>query len=136
MRQTLKSFTKIYTVAADATEIIELRDTSGTLVDCNYLSVEANANVQADGYIHVEPSSIYANQVDLSSTSGVVTFSGAGGVTFQSGGGPIELSVADFDRFNAVSITAYDATASNLILNYGVIKHQNPLRDNERFGGE
>ena len=135
MRQTLKPYTKIYTVAADTTEVIELRDTSGTLIDCNYLSVEANHSVTAEGYVHVEPSSIYANDVGLSATSGSVNFSGAGGVTFQRGGGPIELSVADFDRFNAVSITSYDAPAE-LILNYGVIKHQNPLRDNERFGGE
>ena len=135
MRQTLKPYTKIYTVAADTTEVIELRDTSGTLIDCNYLSVEANASVTAQEYIHVQPSSIYANDVLLSSTSGPVDFSGAGGVTFRSGGGPIELSVADFDRFNAVSITAYNK-ATDLILNYGVIKHQNPLRDNERFGGE
>lgn len=135
MRQTLKSYTKIYDVGEDATETIELKDTSGTLVDCNYLSVETNAAVADTGYIHVQPSSIYANEVDLSATSGVVTFSGAGGVTFQLGGGPVEVSVADFDRFNAVSITSYDA-AAKVILNYGVIKHQNPLRDNERFGGE
>ena len=135
MRQTLKPYTKIYTVSAGTTEVVELRDTSGTLVDCNYLSVEANVSVTDQASIHVEPSSIYANQVELSSTSGIVTFSGAGGVTFQSGGGPVELSVADFDRFNAVRITAYDKD-TKLILNYGVIKHQNPLRDNERFGGE
>lgn len=135
MRQTLKSYTKIYPVAEGVTEVIELRDTSGTLVDCNYLSVEANISVAQKGYIHVEPSSIYANDVLLSSTSGSGDFSGAGGVTFQQGGGPVEISVADFDRFNAVSITSYDI-AANVILNYGVIKHQNPLRDNERFGGE
>ena len=135
MRQTLKSYTKIYTVADGVTEVIELRDTSGTLVDCNYLSVEVNTSIVTPGYVHVEPSSIYANDVLLSSTSGSVDFSGAGGVTFQRGGGPVELSVADFDRFNAVSITSYDG-AADLILNYGVIKHQNPLRDNERFGGE
>ena len=135
MRQTLKPYTKIYNVAAGTTEVIELRDTSGTLVDCNYLSVESNVSVAQKGYVHVEPSSIYANDVLLSSTSGLANFSGAGGVTFQTGGGPVELSVADFDRFNAVSITAYDV-AADLILNYGVIKHQNPLRDNERFGGE
>ena len=135
MRQVLKPYTKTYTVAEGTTEIIELRDTSGTLIDCNYLSVEVNLSVAKTGYVHVEPSSIYANNVLLSSTSGSVDFSGAGGVTFQVGGGPVELSVADFDRFNAVSITSYDETAP-LILNYGVIKHQNPLRDNERFGGE
>jgi len=89
----------------------------------------------ATGYVHVEPSSIYANPVDLSATSGVVSFSGAGGVSFQTGGGPIELSVADADRFNALKITAYDINAL-LLLNYGVIKHQNPLRDNERPGGQ
>ena len=135
MRQVIKPYTKIYTISANTTEVIELRDTSGTLVECNYLSVEGNTSVTAIGYIHLQPSSVYANQVDLSSTSGVTTFSGAGGVTFQYGGGPIEISVADFDRFNAVSITSYGANAG-LILNYGVIKHQNPLRDNERFGGE
>lgn len=135
MRQVIKPFTKIITVAADTAQIIELRDTSGTLIECNYLSVETDSSVTAQGYVHVEPSSIYANEVNLSSTSGSVDFSGAGGVTFQRGGGPIEISVADFDRFNAVRITSYDQTAA-LILNYGVIKHQNPLRDNERFGGE
>ena len=135
MRQVIKPFTKIYTVAADTTEIIELRDTSGTLIECNYLSVETDSSVTAQGYVHIEPSSIYANEVNLSSTSGSVDFSGTGGVTFQRGGGPIEISVADADRFNAVRITSYDQTAA-LILNYGVIKHQNPLRDNERFGGE
>jgi len=135
MRQVIKPFTKIFTVTSGTSEIIELRDTSGTLLDCNYASVETNAGVATTGYVHVEPSSIYANPVDLSATSGVASFSGAGGVSFQTGGGPIELSVADADRFNALKITAYGSNAL-LLLNYGVIKHQNPLRDNDRPGGE
>ena len=135
MRQVIKPFTKIFTVTSGTSEIIELRDTSGTLLDCNYASVETNAGVATTGYVHVEPSSIYANPVDLSATSGVASFSGAGGVSFQTGGGPIELSVADADRFNALKITAYDANAL-ILLNYGVIKHQNPLRDNDRPGGQ
>ena len=135
MRQTLRPYTKIYTVAAGSEATIELKDTSGVLINCNYLSVEAVAGVDTDGYIHVEPSSVYANDIDLSSTSGTAGATGAGGITFQTGGGPIELSVADYDCFNAVTIKAFEQNA-DLILNYGIIKHQNPLRDNERFGGE
>lgn len=134
MRQVLKPFTKIYTVTSGTTEVIELRDTSGTLLDCNYASIESNTILTTTGYIHVEPSSIYANEVDLSATSGAGS-SGAGGATIQTGGGPIEFSVADSDRFNALKVTAYQSTAP-LIINYGVIKHQNPLRDNDRPPGE
>ena len=97
MRQVIKPFTKIFPVTSGTSEIIELRDTSGTLVECNYASIETNAGVAQTGYVHVEPSSIYANPVDLSATSGVASFSGAGGVSFQTGGGPVELSVADAD---------------------------------------
>lgn len=135
MRQVLKSFTKIYTVTSGTSEVIELRDTSGTLLDCNYASIESNTSIVTTGYIHIEPSSVYANEVDLSATSGTVSFSGAGGATIQTGGGPIEFSVADSDRFNALKVTAYQSTAP-LIINYGVIKHQNPLRDNDRPPGE
>ncbi len=131
MRQTLKPFSKIQTFAANASGIIELTDTNGDLLECNYLSVESNAAIATTGYVHIIPSSVYAVDFDLSSTSGGPSLAGAGGLVFQTGGGPVEFSCADSHKFNAVKIVCYD-TAAKLILNYGVIQHSNPLRDNIR----
>lgn len=134
MRQTIKPFSKIETFAANASGIIELTDTNGDLIDCNYLSIESNSTVATVGYVHVIPSSVYAVDFDLSATSGGPSLAGAGGLSFQTGGGPVEFSCADSHRFNAVKIVCYDSQAK-VILNYGVIQHSNPLRDNIRPTG-
>jgi hypothetical protein len=131
MRQTIKSYCKIEDFGADASGIIELTDTDGNLLECNYLSVESNTTLATIGYVHIIPSSVYLNDVDLSATSGAGDLAAGGGVVFQTGGGPIEISSADAHRFKAIKVVCYDS-AAKLIFNYGVIQHGNPLRDNQR----
>ena len=138
MIQTVRPFTKYVTLATTVTSGIDLVDTAGSSLECNWLKVTTSG--AATG-----------NEVDftvyLSSLPGLVTPTtpnavvdgGASGFCGLHGKGngvsPVEIFLDDQDRVSKLQIHNGDTGSVTYAVSYGVIHTANPLRFNERPKG-
>ena len=139
MRSGLKSFVKVMDLASDAVSSVGFQDTGGTVVPCNYFSVQCR-NVSAlaltfgtneHGYFFATPSSadatpIYGTAVLASATS--ESGPGAGGVA-GTADATVEMSFLPPDRAAGVTIYNSLGTKGRFVITYGNIQSVNPARD-------
>ena len=143
----IKPFSKHFTPTTIGTashDTIQLTDTEGNLVDCNYVSIKATAGSVANpgGYIFVRPTLGYETQtpfLTLYADSAI----GAGGVnpngTGVALGGviryfradtrnePIIIRTSGTERFNEIVINSITTTEPDYEITYGVIYPVNSL---------
>ena len=129
-----------YTLVAKLTDTspssIELKDTAGDPLLCNYVSVQSSSSNFNFFRVSYDPDGLTTPLANFSTmanmlgdTSGVV---GAVGSTYT--GGVVELLLSDKDRTSTIQLS-HDVPGSRealYIITYGQIQHGNPLRDNER----
>ena len=136
MRSGLKSFVKVMDLASDAVSSVGFQDTGGTVVPCNYFSVQCR-NVSGlttfpeHGYFFATPSSadattIYGTAILASATS--ESGPGAGGVA-GTADATVEMSLLPPDRATGVTIYNSLGTKGRFVITYGNIQSVNPARD-------
>lgn len=138
MRQAFRPYSLVIgpqTMAAGVN--VELKDTAGNLMECNYISLQVSGNSQRFHRMSANfpglttPSGNFDSVVDQVGD----TASGVPSVYTIDGGEPGTMLLSDSDRVHSVNIKAAGGTAI-LILTYGQISVGNNLRDQERPRGD
>ena len=134
METQFRPYTIIASLSTLSPSSIQLQDTSGNALACNYVTVQsssANFNFFRVSYDPEGTATPLANFSDLADmlgdTSGVV---GVVGSTYT--GGVVELLLSDRDRTSEIQLSQDTTDEVKYMITYGQIQHGNPLRDNER----
>jgi len=133
METQFRPYTILASLASVTPSSIELRDTSGSLLECNYISVESSGTTDSFFSVSYDAPGIttpLANQTTAPSLLG--TTSGITGGIARSSGGVVEFLLSDSDRVSTIKISPSVATARTYFITYGQIQHGNPGRDNLR----
>ncbi len=126
-----KPFSKVITIAAGTTVGVELRDSSGVLLKCNYAEVRLSDSVGAGKYMHITPSSNTNNYylgINTSVSAGATT-SGAPGLVI----GPGDVGVISAPgpiTFNSLVLRAgLTSSTATALITYGVRRVSTPVQD-------
>lgn len=136
MHTTLRPYTKVVTLNAGDISGIELRDSAGDLLECNYINITTSGDITGTLLDYtVFLSSIAGLTTPLTPTT-VTSFDGSGfcGLLGSAEGiKPVEIFLEDSDRISEVGI--YTPFAGNFVITYGNIHISNPMRLNNRSKG-
>lgn len=126
-------------VALDETHAssITLRDTGGTPLECNFISVEASGE-NPDAFFRVayqSASSTTPLTAFVATSATIGTTSGVTGGYASVNKGVVEFLLADKDRTDTIQLQLDENGACNFFITYGQIQAGNILRDNERPTG-
>tara|TARA_R110001583_G_scaffold4340_3_gene25136 strand:- start:1155 stop:1574 length:420 start_codon:yes stop_codon:yes gene_type:complete len=124
---------------ADATASgVSLKDTAGSSLACNFISVEASgANPDAYFRAAISPAGI-TTPVAGARTAALslgTTTSGIVGGYASVNKGVVEFLLHDQDRASEVNLQLDESGTTNFFITYGQIQSGNILRDNERPTG-
>tara|TARA_R110002051_G_scaffold11808_8_gene42578 strand:- start:1159 stop:1599 length:441 start_codon:yes stop_codon:yes gene_type:complete len=125
---------------------ITLKDSGGTALECNYLSITASGDGNT-GYFRAMPIPVNPLDADTLTTPYADTATAAAsfdvatsGVVGQYGStlnGTMDFVMSDTDRFDTVYIQQSDASVTTYMLTYGYVKGpSNPLRGFDRPTGQ
>ena len=132
MLTTLRPYTKVVTVTADTNVVIDLKDSAGSSLDCNYITVDASGagGAAADFFVYLSSVPGLTNPLTPTGTVNpdVSGFCGIMGVA--PGVKPVELFLDNQDRVN--KITVFCKTSNlDVVVTYGNIHVANALRFND-----
>ena len=124
----LKPFSKLVGIAADSTATVELNDTNGDPIKCNYVTVHSSSD--GTGHYLVRPGITYTNDTLEASAAGdaILAGSGAGcaiGITESSVPTTLRTSVNEF--FEDITIDNNSTAQEDFVITYGVVYAANPL---------
>lgn len=133
MLTTLRPYTKVVTVTADTATVIDLKDSAGSSLDCNYITVDASGagGAAADFFVYLSSIPGLTNPATTNTAESIGTTSGFCGVMGVAPGvKPVELFLDNQDRVNKITVFC---KASNLdvVVTYGNIHVANALRFND-----
>jgi hypothetical protein len=115
------------------TSSIELKDSAGEPLDCNYVFFDMSADIVQARIGLIASASYDANtttdssELSLGSTSGTVSVVLG---NFTKGGA--NLLISDKDRVNKINVGKNIAGPVNFFITYGQVKKGSPLRQNQR----
>lgn len=137
MRQAFRPYTLVIGPSTMAAGVdVDLVDTSGNALACNYISLQVSGNssryhrMSANFPGLTTPSDNFDSPLDQVGE----TASGVPSVYTTAGGEPGTMLLSDADRVSSVNVKASGGTAI-LILTYGQVSVGNNLRDQERPTG-
>jgi len=143
MREQFRPYTMILGPFTDTTvSAVNLVDTGGTQLKCNYISVEgsgSNGTTMFTARIDAaDLTTPLANQTTAALSRGLTASGFVGGASKLVGGYPVEFVLSDGDRADSVTIQCTDADFTNayFIVTYGQVWTGNPLRAGERPRGQ
>lgn len=120
-----RSFSIVVSALADAaTSSVELRDTAGTLLTCNYIEV-----CSEEGIFHAYPSGVYAGAL-VPNTIAANTSGAPGGVGNKYN--PVILSLAIEDATQAITVGNYSGAAADICITYGNVQKKNMVQANRK----
>ena len=138
MRQAFRPYVKLVSVTDQAPVTVNLFDSSGTAINCNYIQVEAVSGHNAgnsEHYFLVVPNGLStaegeanfpdANVIPDNSTSGI-----AGGIASISTG-TVVLSLAPSDVSNSIRLSQAETQAHIYAITYGNVRVTNSSADNK-----
>ena len=113
---------------------IVLRDTEGSRLKCNFISVEASGeNPDAFFRVAYEPASSVTPMANFVATSATIgTTSGIVGGYSTVNKGVVEFLLADAERPDTIQLQLDEDGACKFFITYGQVKAGNRIRDNER----
>ena len=118
---------------------ITLRDTGGTPLQCNFISVEASGE-NPDAYFRV---AMDTGTSSVTPVAGYVATSGSVGATSGVVGGyasvnkgVVELLLSDRDRTDTIQLQLDENGTCNFFITYGQVQGGNIRRDNDRPIGQ
>ena len=113
---------------------IALKDTAGTNLKSNFISVEASGeNPDAFFRVAVQSASQTTKMSEYVATSATIgTTSGVVGGYASVNKGVVELLLADCDRSDTIQIQLDENGVCNFFITYGQVQAGNRVRDNNR----
>ena len=147
VRSTMKSYCKILEPVYGASSLVDFNDTIGTVIDCNYITVDCTtsghsvAGKDDTGYYIAQPSGVYTTQILTlanaagGSGTGNHNTSGIGGAV-GTAGGRVELSLNSNDKAKGLILWNYvkgaeGAGEATFVVTYGNKKMANTRRDQD-----
>lgn len=116
------------------TSSIELKDSAGEPLDCNYVFFDMSANITGGATDGLVTSASYdanttteSSKLDIGDTSGSVAV-----VIGNATKGGANLLISDKDRVNKINVGKNKAGPVNFFITYGQVKKGSPLRQNQR----
>jgi len=136
-REYLRPFSKMVRIADADAHIIELKDTAGTFLECNYITVEAVSGSGSSVFL-ATPSGIDLSAANdkyvASSMLGIA--SGTFGLASNSAGGSVVLGLAPYDSVKAIVLSQGVAEAVTYVVSYGNVALANQLQDSQASRGD
>lgn len=124
----IRPFSKLIGIAANTEQVVDLKDTAGNFVPCNYISVVvSNGAAVGPYYVRLDIDSVdgegdYTDDtLALSANAGIETRAGLGGAAgLVEYSNPVEIHVTKEDAFQSI-VLGNNATADcNFVVTYGV----------------
>jgi len=133
METQFRPYTILATAASVTPSSIELRDTSGSLLECNYISVESSSVIDSFFSVSYDAPGITTPLTNQTAANALLGHtSGITGGIGRSSGGVVELLLSDSDRVSSIQISPSTTAEATYFITYGQIQHGNPGRDNLR----
>jgi hypothetical protein len=146
MRTVFRPFLKVIDVIGNAVSGVELKDSTGSLVSCNFVSVTTSGGANTDGAVIIlEPSAMTSNvplgssALDITDRSkwtpdGASAVDGAGALGDSCApGGTAQLVLGIGDRVECVFLSNISTAGGTVkcLVTYGNVNVQNPLKDGD-----
>jgi len=133
METQFRPYTILATFGTTDGSSIGLRDTAGSSLDCNYISVESSGTTDSFFSVSYDAPGITTPLANQTTTSALLgTTSGITGGIGRSSGGVVEFLLSDSDRVSTIKIIPSVQTVRTYFITYGQIQRGNPGRDNLR----
>ena len=136
MREAYRPFTKIVTLSDQDELTIDLQDSAGSSISCNYIKVEAVSGGAGSGEM------FFAFPVGISvgssvAASGLASVAGSGvlGVGAAIGTGSVVLSLSPSDACSSIKLSQTITGSVAYAITYGVVTLSNPIRDTQFDSG-
>ena len=129
-REYLRPFTKAVTISNADANTVELKDSAGNLMDCNYVTVEAVSGTGTSFFLATLSGTNVAmtpTQYVASSMTGIA--SGVNGLASNNNGGSVVLGLSHFDSVQAVVISQAAADTVTYLVSYGNVTLSNQVAD-------
>jgi len=139
----MRQYFRPYSIVIHTTNItngvgVDLRDSAGDLLECNYISLTVSGGTDI-GHVRMSanfpglttPSGNFETPVEAIGT----TTSGVPSVYTVVGGEAATMVLSDNDRVSSVNIRSNEGADAIAILTYGQVSTGNNLRDQERPRG-
>lgn len=130
-RNSIKSFCKVFQLTNTQSSSIELRNTNGSAIACNYFRLDTRSNGGQDmGFFHVYPNGVYNVENAITSTSASPTAAGAPGLAGIADGS-VEYVVPQGSTYLVSSITVVNqlGDTGSFALTYGVMGSSSEVAD-------
>ena len=128
MRECYRPYTKVVAMIDGAPVTVDLHDTAGNLVKCNYVTVTSVSGGDTGVIFSVTPSGL--NNVSLSPTDGNNNASALVGITSTSGiAGLVVFSLNNYDTISHVIISQAVDDKTAFAVTYGAVVLANPRAD-------
>ena len=141
-REYFRPFTKVVTITDGDAHNVDLTDSAGVALDCNYITVEAVSGVGSSFFqvipsgtnnnIHMSPSAFVASTV-YAAEAGIA--SGINGLASNNNGGSVVLGLAPWDAVPRVVISQGAAERIAYVVSYGNVALANQVRDGQAAPG-
>ena len=125
----MKPFSKLVGLDADETATIELNDTNGDPIKCNYVTVQLS-NGAGVGHYLVRPGITYTDDTLEASAAGTAILAGEGAgaaIGLAESTVPTILRTSANEFFQEITIDNNSSAAGNFVITYGVVYAANPL---------
>ena len=129
-----RPYTLVCQLDTTLTSSIELRDSAGELLGCNYVFFDMSANITGGAQVGLIASASYdanttteSSKLDIGDTSGSVAV-----VIGNTTKGGSTLLLSDKDRVSTINIGKNKAGPVNFFITYGQVQRGSTLRQNER----
>ena len=133
METQFRPYTILATFGTTDGSSIELRDTSGNSLDCNYISVESSGGNNTFFTVSYDAPGITTPLASQTAASALLgTTSGITGGLGKSNGGVVEFLLSDSDRVSTIQLSPSTVAEATYFITYGQIQRGNPGRDNLR----
>jgi len=129
-REYLRPFTKAVTINDAAANTVELRDSAGNLMDCNYVTVEAvSGNGNSFFLATLSGVNVGMGATDYLANSMNGIASGVNGLASNNNGGSVVFGLSHFDSVQAVVISQAAADTVTYLVSYGNVTLSNQVAD-------
>ena len=124
----MKPFSKLIGLAADTSVTIDLNDTNGDTIKCNYVTVQASNGTSVGPY-NVRPVVTYFDDsLEASSTGSIETEAGAGcAIGLAESTVPTILRTSANEFFEQIVIDNDSTGQCNFVITYGVVYAASPM---------
>jgi hypothetical protein len=136
MRECYRPYTKFVAMTNGNSLAVDLHDTSGNAVTCNYITVTAVSGGVSDTIFNVTPVGLHKVSLDATSTNnhasslpGIASTSGVTGLVGDTMGGSVVFSLNLFDAISQIIISQSTDASTGFAVTYGAVVLSNPRAD-------